>query len=211
MIVPSTDPPRVPSPGLPADVPADVPAQTPAESDKRTALISAALTILDSDGPAALTVRSITARAGCSTTGIYTHFGGKHGLVEAIFLEGFDSFDAATEPALAAGDLPAAGRAYRQWALDHPTQYMVMFGRAVPDYTPSDVALGRALASFGALAAAVRRLTPDADGTDDADLRAYHVFATVHGYVMLELAQMSAATSGEPAAMFERALDALST
>ena len=58
-------------------------------------LVQAALTVLQRDGAAALTVRNITAEAGCSTTGIYTYFGGKNGLVEAIFVEGFESFDAA--------------------------------------------------------------------------------------------------------------------
>ncbi len=94
--------------------------------------------MLQRDGAAALTVRNITAEAGCSTTGVYTYFGGKHGLVEAIFVEGFESFDRASAPLLEADDLLAAGPRYRRWALANPTQYMVMFGRAVPDFVPSE-------------------------------------------------------------------------
>ena len=71
-------------------------------------LVRAALTVLQRDGAAALTVRNITAEAGCSTTGIYTYFGGKQGLVEAIFVEGFESFDR-TRPAPAPGRRPAGG------------------------------------------------------------------------------------------------------
>ena len=74
-------------------------------------LVRAALTVLQRDGAAALTVRNITAEAGCSTTGIYTYFGGKQGLVEAIFVEGFESFDRTVQPQLLADDLPAAGAA----------------------------------------------------------------------------------------------------
>ena len=94
--------------------------------------------MLQRDGAAALTVRNITAEAGCSTTGIYTYFGGKHGLVEAIFVEGFESFDRA-RPRRCSRPTTCrrAGRAYREWALANPTQYMVMFGRAVPDFVPS--------------------------------------------------------------------------
>jgi AcrR family transcriptional regulator len=147
-------------------------------------------------------VRGITTEAGCSTTGVYTYFGGKHGLVEAIFLQGFESFDEAVGPGLESGDLAAAGRAYRRWALDHRTQYMVMFGRAVPDYVPSEVARERALVSFARLADGVQRAAP---GDDHAE-RAYHLFATVHGYVMLEMAEMSAATEAESEALYERAL-----
>ena len=171
-------------------------------AEMRAGLVAAALTVLQRDGAAAFTLRSITREAGCSTTGVYTYFGGKHGLVEAIFLDGFDSFDAAVSPGLDTGDLLAAGRAYRRWTLDHRTQYMVMFGRAVPDYAPSDAARDRALLSFARLAEGVQRAAP---GNDVAE-RAYHLFATVHGYVMLEMAEMSAATEEESEALYERAL-----
>ena len=174
-------------------------------ADMRTELVDAALSILQREGAAGLTVRNITNEAGCSTTGVYTYFGGKHGVVEAIFLDGFASFDAAVRPGLESGDLAAAGRAYRTWALDHRTQYMVMFGRAVPDYVPSDAARERALMSFALLADGVQRAAP---GEDFAE-RAYHLFATVHGYVMLEMAEMSAATDTEAEALNERALRSL--
>lgn len=177
----------------------------PRAADMRTALVRAALVVLQREGPAGLTVRNITHEAGCSTTGVYTYFGGKHGLVEAIFLDGFDSFDEAVRPGLESGDLVAAGRAYRHWALAHRTQYMVMFGRAVPDYEPSDAAHERGLLSFALLAEGVRRAAPG----DDFAERAYHLFATVHGYVMLEMAEMSAATDTESEALYERALHLL--
>ncbi len=173
----------------------------------RARLVEAALTILRRDGAAALTVRNITAAAGCSTTGIYTYFGGKHGVVEAIFVEGFDSFDRAVADGLADGDLHGSGIAYRGWALEHPTQYMVMFGRAVPDYEPSPAAHARSLESFFRLVDAVGRFRP---GGDPAE-RAYHYWATLHGYVMLELAGMGAATRQESDVLYERALRSLTS
>lgn len=171
----------------------------------RDRLVHSALEVIASEGAAALTVRNITQLAGCSTTGIYTYFGGKNGLVEAIFVEGFDSFDRAVGEGLDRGDLRVAGRAYRQWALDHPTQYMVMFGRAVPDYEPTPAAVDRALLSFLRLAAAVERAAPGRDAAE----RAYHYWATLHGYVMLDIANMGAPTPAEADALFERALDRL--
>lgn len=148
----------------------------------RGALLQAALLVLQRDGAAALTVRNITTEAGCSTTGVYTYFGGKHGLVEAIYVQGFDSFDDAVSASYAAGDLLESGRAYRRWALANPTHYLVMFGRAVPDFVPSAVAHERASRSFDGLVEAVTRA-----GAADPAASAYHLFATVHGYVMLEL------------------------
>lgn len=154
----------------------------------RRILLDAALTVLRRDGAAGLTVRAITQEAGCSTTGVYTYFGGKHGVVEAIYLEGFESFDREVSERAAGGELLAAGRAYRRWALANPTHYMVMFGRAVPDFEPSEAARQRGQQSFDALVAAVEQA-----GADDPLASAYRLYATVHGYVMLELAGMSPA------------------
>ncbi len=148
----------------------------------RSTLLAAALTVLQRDGAASLTVRNITAEAGCSTTGVYTYFGGKQGLVEAIYLDGFESFDHEVVGHYISGDLLESGRAYRRWALANPTHYLVMFGSAVPDFVPSAAAMERALRSFEALVGAVERA-----GALDPAASAYHLFATVHGYVMLEL------------------------
>ncbi len=164
-------------------------------------LLDAALTVLRRDGAPALTVRHIAEQAGCSTTGIYTHFGGKQGLVEAIFLEGFDSFDDAVLPHYDAGDLVAAGRAYRQWAMANPTHYLIMFGRAVPDFAASDPAMERATRSFDALIRAV------ADhGAPDPEAAAYHLYATVHGYVMLELVDMGPVQAEDRDGLYEAGL-----
>ena len=176
----------------------------------RDELVDAALRVLRRHGAAALTVRNITAEAGCSTTGIYTYFGGKSGLVEAVFVEGFEGFDEAVGPALAGGDLTGAGRAYRRWALDHPTQYMVMFGRAVPDFEPSPAALERAAASFAQLSGCLARLGHQAEA-GDVDDHAYHLFATVHGYVMLDISAMGTQDPAEADARYERALRTLTT
>lgn len=167
----------------------------------RAVLLEAALAVLQRDGAAALTVRNITAEAGCSTTGIYTHFGGKHGLVEAIYLDGFESFDRAVAAELATDDILESGRAYRRWALANPIHYLVMFGRAVPDYMPSAAARERALLSFTALVDAVGRT-----GVEDAIGSAYHLYATVHGYVMLELVGMGPADPAMLDALYESGL-----
>lgn len=169
----------------------------------RRVLIDAALTVLQTRGAAALTVRNITDLAGCSTTGVYTYFGGKQGLVEAIFVEGFESFDDATAGAYAAGDLLQAGRQYRRWALANPTHYLVMFGRAVPDFEPSDAAMSRAAESFEKLVRAVEKT-----GLDDPTAMAYHLYATVHGYVMLELLKLGPIDGRSMEELYEAGLKA---
>ncbi len=182
--------------------------------DMRQRLLDAALDVLQREGPAALTVRNITDRAGCSTTGIYTYFGGKNGLVDAIYLDGFQSFDTALQPHYQAGNLMEAGREYRRWALANPMHYMVMFGRAVPDHGPSDDASQRAAASFRALADAVAVTAAaaaegqvDGQADDQAIDAAYHLYAAVHGYVMLELAGMGPVEAERHHDLYEKGLE----
>jgi AcrR family transcriptional regulator len=162
------------------------------EPEQRRTILDAALAVLAREGEAAFTVRNIAGAAGCSTTGVYTWFGGKAGLVDAIFVEGFESFDAALEPAYVAGDTAGSGRAYRRWALANPTHFLVMFGRAVPDVRPGAEALARGLESFQRLVDHVRAVRPDLSEADAFDW-AYHLNATVHGYVLTELTGMSTA------------------
>jgi AcrR family transcriptional regulator len=166
--------------------------------DMRTVLLDAALSVLRRDGAAALTVRAITEEAGCSTTGVYTYFGGKNGLVEAIFLDGFESFDEAMLDHYRDGDLLEAGRSYRRWALANPMHYLVMFGRAVPDFVPGEAASRRGAASFDALCDAVA-----AQGASDPVGAAYRLYATVHGYVMLELVGMGPVDASALDALYE--------
>lgn len=160
--------------------------------DPRRAILDAALLVLSRDGESAFTVRNIAREAGCSTTGVYTWFGGKAGLVDAIFIEGFESFDDALQPAYESADPVASGHAYRRWALDNRTHFLVMFGRAVPDVRPGDAALVRGYESFQRLIDHVREVAPGLSA-DEAFDWAYHVNATVHGYVLTELTGMSTA------------------
>ncbi|MGZ4674264.1 MAG: TetR/AcrR family transcriptional regulator, partial [Ilumatobacteraceae bacterium] len=52
-------------------------------------LLKAASDLLATEGPAALTVRRIATAAGVSTMNVYSRFGGKDGVVEHLFVEGF--------------------------------------------------------------------------------------------------------------------------
>jgi AcrR family transcriptional regulator len=172
--------------------------------DQRATILAAAVTVLQRDGASGLTVRNVAKEAGCSTTGVYTYFGGKSGLVEALYLEGFESFERTLSEAYESGDFRSAGRAYRRWALENRTHYLVMFGNAVPDYEPSPGAVEQAGRSFASLVDALRQAVPWVG--DDAQRWAYHVSATVHGYVMLELVNMHGYDPDHHAELYEAGL-----
>lgn len=162
--------------------------------DLRAALLDAADEILTTKGPDGLTVRGIAEQAGCSTMGVYTHFGGKDGVVDALYQEGFRRLGAAMAKVRATADpladLRRCGQAYRRNALENPTHYLVMFERIVPGFEPSPASHEVALGTLGQLEARIQRVI-DAGLTDprrrDATSLALDVWASLHGMVSLEL------------------------
>ncbi len=155
-------------------------------------LVEAARELLERDGPGALTVRGIAAAAGTSTMNVYTRFGGKDGVIEQLYVQGFDLLafamhDAGTsEDPLA--DLHRCGQAYRNFALQHTTLYEVMFSDAVPDFDPSEAARLRGKATLEALAAKLdRAMQAGLLRRIDPLHAAAMVWSTCHGVMSLEL------------------------
>jgi AcrR family transcriptional regulator len=126
-----------------------------------SALLDAAAALLEESGPDALSVRRIAAAAGVAPMGIYNHFESKSGIIEALFVQGFERLRAALVSLEAIEDpleaLLEGGRCYRALALAHPMAYQLMFLRAVPDFEPSDEAIESAARAFDGLAAVVAR------------------------------------------------------
>ncbi|MCB0982107.1 MAG: TetR/AcrR family transcriptional regulator [Acidimicrobiaceae bacterium] len=163
--------------------------------DVGNALLEAADRLLAAEGAGALTIRRMAAEAGVSTMNVYSRFGGKDGVVEQLFLNGFALLAArldavpTTDDPLA--DLQGCGQAYRCFALDQPTLYSVMFDRVVPDFDPGEQAMSAAFATLGHLAARLQRamehgLLRPADPLHAAGI----VWSTCHGVVSLELKGM---------------------
>jgi AcrR family transcriptional regulator len=157
-----------------------------------SALLEAAAEILETEGPDALSVRRIAAAAGVAPMGVYNHFDSKSGIVDALFIQGFERLAAAINAAADTSDpyeaLRESGRSYRSLALAHPMVYQLMFLRTVPGYEPTDHALEVAGAAFNSLVASVQRAMAAgviADGPPDVTARL--IWASIHGWVSLEL------------------------
>ena len=54
------------------------------------ALLTSAADILETEGPDGLSVRRIAAAANVAPMGVYNHFESKFGIVEALFIQGFE-------------------------------------------------------------------------------------------------------------------------
>ncbi|WUI02182.1 TetR/AcrR family transcriptional regulator [Spirillospora sp. NBC_00431] len=158
----------------------------------RTTLLDAASRLLAAEGPEALALRRIAAEVGCSTTVLYRMFGGKPGLIEALYIEGFERFRqrlaAVPRRADPRGHVFELGRAYRAYALTERHYYRLMFGRPIPGFEPGEEALATADSAYEVLADAVTACA-DAGLLIDADPRhvASSFWAGVHGLVSLEL------------------------
>ncbi len=167
---------------------------------QRTQLLDAASDMLAAGGPDALSVRKLAAAVGTSTMAIYTAFGGKEGLIAALYEEAFERM-AATQESVPRPDNPlewlaGLGAAYRQFALDYPSYYALMISATLPlselhDRSEKPVARGiasqRAYTSLHEAVNACQQagLIDPTLATEDLT----SVFwATVHGHVSLELA-----------------------
>ena len=166
--------------------------QTTASTRSAARCCRAAHDVLATEGPSALTVRRLAAVAGVSTMNVYSRFGGKDGVVEELFIDGFRrltemmSHAPVTDDPVA--DLGTCRDGYRRFALENPTYYAVMFDKVFPDYEPSDRAERAAIGALGGLAARVQRAI-DAGSlkATNAWLVATGLWATCHGLVSLEL------------------------
>jgi len=164
--------------------------------DLRERFIAAGLSVLNERGAAELTVRRVAEQAGSSTMGIYSQFGGRGGLLEAIYRRGFEQLRADLVAGLpgedSAGPIDAIltlATCYRRFALDHPGLYSLMFERPLPDFDPSPQLRSWALAeTFSLLAGQVSRAQrAGLVAGDDPARPAYLLWTTVHGITSVEL------------------------
>ena len=66
-------------------------------SDAKSTILKAASELFLEGGTSALSVRAISKRAGVSTIGIYSHFKGKQGILDELYIEGFEKVFAAMD------------------------------------------------------------------------------------------------------------------
>lgn len=160
---------------------------------QRDRILREALRILAEQGEKALTVRAVASAAECSTTGVYTYFKGRPGLLDAILVDGFDQLDAAVLAAAASvpagpGAVQACCRAYMAFASSRAVQYELMFATPVPDFERSTQAASRGGESFirfrTVVAQAIATSSLD-DGGAGAALVAGTLWATMHGHAVL--------------------------
>lgn len=182
------------------------------KAETRAALLAAAGRILADEGLAALTVRRVAGEVGASAKLVYTLYGGKDGLLEALYLDAFaglaGALDRSTSSLKPRARLVAMVEAYRRYALAHPDRYGVMFGEAGAGFRPSLDARRYAWSTFSALKQALADHLGRAAAPDTIEVRTRVLWAAMHGTVSLELRGLLGAPDMAQA-VYDRAVDDL--
>ncbi|MGH2910431.1 MAG: TetR/AcrR family transcriptional regulator [Solirubrobacteraceae bacterium] len=151
----------------------------------RSALVRAAIELLEESGKAALSLRAVARHAGVSPAAPYRHYADRAALVSAVAAVGYREL---AEELMAAHPSPAtpeqlAGAAvvYVQFALQRPALFRMMFGEPCDRDNDERVAATEAITRY--VRAIVERTFPDAD----AGALATAIWALVHGFAFLHL------------------------
>lgn len=162
----------------------------------RAALLAAAERLVENHGADAASVRAVADAVGTTTRAVYTVFGSKDGLLEALATRLFEELAAAIDACRSTDD-PVADvvtisvDGFRRTALTHPALYGLVFLRVVPDLRLGPGFNQAAAGAFGRLQAHLARVRADGglgETTTDDAARAVH--ALTEGLATMELRGM---------------------
>lgn len=157
----------------------------------RGELLSAATRLLADGGGAALTTRAVAAAGGTSLAAVNELFGGKPGLIRAIFAEGFASL-AEDLRALVPSEDPQAdvielAFAVRSFAHRCPALYEVMFSRPFAEFHPDQEDVRASEVIYRIVVGRVAALLGPSQALETVEDVAIGLFAVVQGLVSLEI------------------------
>jgi AcrR family transcriptional regulator len=163
-------------------------------------ILEAAQQLIAEKGVAALSMRSLAAEADYSAGALYKYFDSKDDLLSAVAEAGFEQLADAVEAAIMPDASPpdnlrASGRAYQQFALNHPEIYKLMFSHQKRD---DKTILHGALQdrAFNLMKGVIEQGIDNGDFTAKDDYgavdMAFHAWTLTHGIVMLRIAGVAA-------------------
>lgn len=193
-------------------------------------------------GTAGLSLRGIARELGITAPAIYNYFPRLDDLITALIVDAFTALAEAMEVAGTqaegvGGRFAAIIRAYRAWAVTHPTDFQLIYGNPIPGYAaPAELTGPLAQRPFSQLFSLLQtgwqagQITLPAEYQPVPPEVAAHVaafqqraglalpevlicvllsgWARIHGQVMLELFHHSQPFIGDPGAFYELELTA---
>jgi AcrR family transcriptional regulator len=178
--------------------------------DLRTALVDAAMKLLEESGETDLSLRAVARRAGVSPAAPYRHYADREALVSAVAAVGYRELAerlAAAHPSPSTPEqLASVAIAYVQFALERPALFRIMFTEPCDRDNDERVTATAAVSQY--VHAIVERTFPQAD----AAALATAIWALVHGLAFLYLdGKLDAATPTVVAERITGAIHALLT
>lgn len=159
------------------------------KSNKERILTAASVLFLQG-GASALSVRAIAKQAGVSTIGIYSHFEGKQGILDALYIEAFemlsDAMDVLDEPLSPKEAALLAAHNYLELADSYEAHYRLIFGERDTHYEPSEEAQAVAFDAFDALIRLASNLLPAESTVERKQAVALQVWSSLHGVASLK-------------------------
>lgn len=158
-------------------------------NETKNKILRAASELFLEGGIAALSVRAISKKAGMSTIGIYSHFQGKQGILDSLYIEGFEmvsqGMDVLDEKTSGKQAIMQATHNYLELAESHEAHYRLIFGETDSDYSPGDKARTAGAKAFYRLTIVVSTLLPTSLTLEQKQEAAMQIWSVIHGYVNL--------------------------
>jgi AcrR family transcriptional regulator len=159
-------------------------------SDAKNTILQAATELFLEGGSSALSVRAISKRAGVSTIGIYSHFKGKQGILDQLYIDGFEKIFSIIEiidTNVSAREVILNGvKGYLALADQYEAHYRLIFGESDAGYSPSEEAQGMSEKAFKKLVDVSSLILPRDTDISKKQRIALEIWAFVHGYVSLK-------------------------
>jgi AcrR family transcriptional regulator len=122
----------------------------------RTEIMQTARRLMGIHGTAGLSIRMIAREMDLTPPALYYYFASLDDLITALIVEAFEAFAEALELARDSASDGSTARAmlavctaYRQWALDHPTDFKLIYGTPIPGYeAPREITVPAARRSY---------------------------------------------------------------
>ncbi len=211
-------------------------------TDLRERILATAWKQIAELGAPALSLRAIARELSITAPAIYNYYPDRDALVTALIVDAYSAFGDAQLRALNsvpvgehAGRLRALGLMYRQWAVDFPERYHLIFGTPIAGYNaPMDItgpaaarglnvlvqvladaeADGKLRAPSVPMNAALKemfQLAKEQRGPVNEEIyyQAVTIWTAVHGLVFVEISQQFPPFITNPAELYTRALDEL--
>ncbi|WP_436863516.1 TetR/AcrR family transcriptional regulator [Acinetobacter haemolyticus] len=163
------------------------------QRDRRELMTKAAVELLEQDGPNAMTVRKITAKIGVSSIAVYSEFSSMKNLVASVvdygFLQLLKKFKQLAISDNVLTDLWNTVCVIRDFSLGHRHLYSVMFAaESVGGYQRSGQELEQGIETLKFLHQLCTKAVEENFFTTTPMHATQHIWATMHGRLMLELA-----------------------